>query len=358
MGNLRKYFISGVAAVILLGILASLAAVFEAWSVALVLTHGSLLFAVLIVLLSARYVVRLLRTQERKSRVVAERMTRLVEDTAQRERESHKDLRGLIEATQHAIGEAIEKVTEDAKEVTQDSASELKEKLGELDTTVRKSAQSQSRQVTSTVRDSTRQVESLVQIYARFNDLKLPMPSTGGFAIDSQALGHLLSLVEERRPKKILELGSGASTIWLGYLCQSFGGELVTLDHLEGYLDLTRTAVDRHGLHDHVESRLAPLEPVESAGATYNWYSLASLNDLTDIDLVLIDGPPAATGPKARYPALPYIVDLLAPYATVILDDAHRQEEADIVEEWLREFPDFRQIEVGTSRLAVLERTA
>lgn len=358
MGNLRKYFISGVAAVILLGILASLAAVFEAWSVALVLTHGSLLFAVLIVLLSARYVVRLLRTQERKSRVVAERMTRLVEDTAQRERESHKDLRGLIEATQQAIGEAIAKETEDAKEVTQDSALELKEKLDELDTTVHKSAQSQSRQVTSTVRDSTRQVESLVQIYARFKDLKLPMPSTGGFAIDSQALGHLLSLVEERRPKKILELGSGASTIWLGYLCQSFGGELVTLDHLEGYLDLTRTAVDRHGLQDHVESRLAPLEPVESAGDTYNWYALASLNDLSDIDLVLIDGPPAATGPKARYPALPYIIDLLAPYATVILDDAHRQEEADIVEEWLREFPDFRQIEVGTSRLAVLERTA
>lgn len=358
MGNLRKYFISGVAAVILLGILASLAAVFEAWSVALVLTHGSLLFAVLIVLLSARYVVRLLRTQERKSRVVAERMTRLVEDTAQRERESYKDLRGLIEATQQAIGEAIAKETEDAKEVTQDSASELKEKLGELDSTVRKSAQSQSRQVTSTVRDSTRQVESLVQIYARFKDLKLPMPSTGGFAIDSQALGHLLSLVEERRPKKILELGSGASTIWLGYLCQSFGGELVTLDHLEGYLDLTRTAVDRHGLNDHVESRLAPLEPVESAGDTYNWYSLASLNDLSDIDLVLIDGPPAATGPKARYPALPYIIDLLAPHATVILDDAHRQEEADIIEEWLREFPDFRQIEVGTSRLAVLERTA
>lgn len=355
---MRKYFISGVAAVILLGILASLAAVFEAWSVALVLTHGSLLFAVLIVLLSARYVVRLLRTQERKSRVVAERMTRLVEDTAQRERESYKDLRGLIEATQQAIGEAIAKETEDAKEVTQDSASELKEKLGELDSTVRKSAQSQSRQVTSTVRDSTRQVESLVQIYARFKDLKLAMPSTGGFAIDSQALGHLLSLVEERRPKKILELGSGASTIWLGYLCQSFGGELVTLDHLEGYLDLTRTAVDRHGLNDHVESRLAPLEPAESAGDTYNWYSLASLNDLSDIDLVLIDGPPAATGPKARYPALPYIIDLLAPHATVILDDAHRQEEADIIEEWLREFPDFRQIEVGTSRLAVLERTA
>src|SRR5699024_1641926 len=103
----------------------------------------------------------------------------LVEDTAQRERESYKDLRGLIEATQQAIGEALAKATDDAKEVTQDSASELKEKLGELDTTVRKSAQSQSRQVTSTVRDSTRQVESLVQLYARFKALEFLMLSTG-----------------------------------------------------------------------------------------------------------------------------------------------------------------------------------
>ena len=133
---------------------------------------------------------------------------------------------------------------------------------------------------------------------------------------------------------------------------------MVTLDHLEGYLDLTRTAVERHELKDHVECRLAPLEPVESSGDTYNWYSPAALNDLSDIDVVLIDGPPAATGPKARYPALPQIIDLLAPDATVILDDAHRQEETAIVDEWLREFPDFKQIEVGTSRLAVLERTA
>lgn len=364
-GNLRKYFISDIAAIILLGVLASLAAVSESWSVAIVLTHGSLLFAVLSVLLSARYVVRLLRTQERKSKLTAERIARLsdesvrlLKESARREQESYSALHRLNESTQHVIGDAIATSIGDVNEKTQDSVLEIKRRLGELDTTVRKTAQTQSRHVTSTVRDSTRQVESLVQIYTRFKDLKIPMPNTGGFAIDSQALGHLLSLVEERRPKKILELGSGASTIWLGYLCQSFGGELVTLDHLEGYLDLTRTAVDRHGLHDHVESRLAPLEPVESAGDTYNWYSLASLNDLSDIELVLIDGPPAATGPKARYPALPYIIDLLAPHATVILDDAHRQEEADIIEEWLHVFPDFRQIEVGTSRLAVLERTA
>ena len=343
---------------ILLGILASFAAVSEVWPVAMMLTQGSLILAVLIVLLSTRYVVRLLRTQERKSRIAAERMTKLVEENARRERESYIDLRRLHASTQSTIGEAIAKASTDTHEITQDSASEMKRKLEELDSTMQKSERTQSRHVTSTVRDSTRQVESLIQIYTRFKDLKLPMPSTGGFAIDSQALGHLLSLVEDRRPNKILELGSGASTVWLGYLCQSFGSKMVTLDHLEGYLDLTRTAVERHELKEHVECRLAPLEPVESSGDTYNWYSPAALNDLSDIDVVLIDGPPAATGPKARYPALPQIIDLLAPDATVILDDAHRQEETAIVDEWLREFPDFKQIEVGTSRLAVLERTA
>src|SRR5699024_9512133 len=190
---------------ILLGILASFAAVSEAWPVAMMLTQGSLILAVLIVLLSTRYVVRLLRTQERKSRIAAERMTKLVEENARRERESYIDLRRLHASTQSTIGEAIAKASTDTHEITQDSASEMKRKLEELDSTMQKSERTQSRHVTSTVRDSTRQVESLIQIYTRFKDLKLPMPSTGGFAIDSQALGHLLALVEERRPNKILD---------------------------------------------------------------------------------------------------------------------------------------------------------
>src|SRR5699024_1163957 len=54
------------------------------------------------------------------------------------------------------------------------------------------------RHVTTTVRDGTRQIEALLQLSSRFADKKLPMPSTGGFAIDAQALGHLVTLVEER----------------------------------------------------------------------------------------------------------------------------------------------------------------
>src|SRR5699024_10774383 len=197
-------------------------------------------------------------------RIAAERMTKLVEENARRERESYIGLRRLHASTHSTIGEAIAKASKDTHEITQDSASEMKRKLEELDSTMQKSERTQSRHVTSTVRDSTRQVESLIQIYTRFKDLKLPMPSTGGVAIDAQAHDHLLSIIEDRQPNNMLELESGASTVWLGYLCQSFVSKKVTLDHIESYLDLTRTEVERHELKEHVECRLAPLEPVES----------------------------------------------------------------------------------------------
>src|SRR5699024_2159892 len=231
-------------------------------------------------------------------------------------------------------------------------------KMEKLSQTVEHRSRADKSHVTATVRDGTRQVESLVQLYARYPELKMPMPNSGGWAIDAQALGHMITLIEERKPQRILELGSGTSTIWLGYLCRSFGGTVVTVDHLEEYLHKTRIAIDRHQLDDVIDSRLAPLEQVELSDGTYDWYAPASLADLSNVDMVVIDGPPAATGPQARYPALPKLVELLSPNVTVVLDDAHRSDEAKIVEAWLDGFPEFREIEQGTSRLAVLERNA
>lgn len=118
---------------------------------------------------------------------------------------------------------------------------------------------------------------------------------------------------------------------------------------------MTRASIERHGLDRQIETRLAPLAELEWDGETYWWYSIDALKDLLEIDLVLIDGPPAATGPAARYPALPNIIDLLASNAVVVLDDAHRQEEEDIVQAWLESYPELNRIEVGTSRLAVME---
>lgn len=366
---MRKYFISGVVAILLASILASIAAILRQWAPAVIFTHLSLIIAVLMIMLSARYIARTARTDarnaradRRQTRAAVEHLSGRIDQYEQATSESLLELGSLHRATQNALTDATKANHDSANELNKQVESlgiglqNLSKQVKSLGTDFQNISRSTSRHITSTVRDSTRQIEAFAQIYSRFPETKLPMPSTGGFAIDSQALAHLIALVEDRRPKRILELGSGTSTIWLGYLAQRLGGQVVTLDHLEGYLELTQTAVNRHGLSDHVECRLAPLEKVEIDGEQYSWYALSALGDLDDVDLVVIDGPPAATGPKARYPALPNIIERLAPHATVILDDAHRQDESDIVDSWLSTFTSFEQIENGTSRLAVLER--
>lgn len=344
---MRTYAILGAAVIAFLAILGTITAIFGSLVLAFILTNVALVVAFVMVLLSTRYLARLSRTEHRKTTAVLVELGDRLENLVQNSK--------VNDIEQRRLGDnRIDSLTE----MLSNAGVKTEKQLDRLDDSIRKSLGSNARHITQTVRDGSRQVEAAVQLNSRFVETKLPMPGTGGFAIDAQALSHLLSLVDERQPRQVLELGSGTSTIWLGYLCRTYGGRVVSLDHLEQYLELTRTAITRHSLNDQVETRLAPLEEIDCDGETYSWYAPSALDGLAEIELVLIDGPPASTGPEARYPALPNIVNLLAPNAVVILDDAHRQDEEEIVQAWLESYPEFRRIEMGTSRLAVMERSS
>lgn len=342
---MRTNGLAGAVATAVLGMMWAIAAVSGARMLSILAAYGVLVAGLVTVLLCTRYLARLTCTEQRKSRAAILEISDQFSAGLQVVERLANDQKRIPESLIDTVSGMLNDVQADAEK-----------QLGYLTTSIDRRFGSSARHLTKTVRDGTRQIEALVQLHASFTDTKLPMPSTGGFAIDAQALGHLLALVDEQRPKRILELGSGTSSVWLGYLCRAVGGKVISLDHMEEYFNLTRTAIGRHGLLDQVEVRLAPLEPTECDGKVYEWYSLGALEGINDIDLVLIDGPPASTGPEARYPALPKITNILAPNATVVLDDAHRQDEADIVQAWLEYDPDFRQVEQGTSRLAVLRK--
>ncbi|GAA4473677.1 hypothetical protein GCM10023190_06200 [Enteractinococcus fodinae] len=356
LGTLRNIAIAMLSAITILGALGILAAINGWWVLVAALLFGGLIASVLSLLLIARYVTHHARTGEQRTKTVVQKLSARVKQGMRRQDEARARLDDNFAELSQSLSE-LQKTLTNTQDLSRKGLQTLDDEVSELDKGVQRLAKTNRQQLTHAIRDSTRQTESLVHIYQRYPEVKLPMPSTGGFAIDSQALAHLLAVVEERRPRRILELGSGTSTVWLGYLCQSIGGKLVSLDHLEHYLGLTRGAVDRHNLNDVIDTRLAPLEPTECDGKNFDWYSLAAMDDLSDIDMLIVDGPPAATGPQARYPSLPKLVHHLAPQATVILDDAHRDDEAGIVDAWLEAYPEFQHIEKGTSRLAVLERS-
>lgn len=347
---MRKYGTLSLIFITIIAALGIIAAFQEWWAASVVLGFLSLASTSVLVLACARYIGRLLRTQERKTRKVNKEFA----ETSTARFDAAVD---IINVSFSAQQREIE-VLGQAVHAYEEKFSELDTKIEKLDAKIQKTARSSSSHVSQTVRHSTSEIEALLQIYSRFTDTKLPMPSTGGWALDARSLAHLIAVFEEKRPQRILEIGSGTSTIWLAYLCQSFGGKVVTLDHLEKYLNQTRAAIREHGLDNYVEARLAPLEAVSFGEESFEWYAREALTDLWDVDMVLVDGPPAATGRMARYPALPMVIDRLAENATILLDDAHRPDETDILTQWQSEFPDFERQVLDTPRLAVLHRNA
>ncbi|MFH5824246.1 O-methyltransferase [Georgenia sp. AZ-5] len=199
----------------------------------------------------------------------------------------------------------------------------------------------------------TRQVESLLQLVKRVPSGAPLMPTTGGFAVDARSLLHLIATVEEYRPAKVLELGSGTSTIWLGHILKEYDARLISVDHDEKYFGLTRAEVERHHLEDTVELRYAPLTQIVVRGEEYGWYDPSQLADLEGVGLVIVDGPPAETSRHVRYPALDLVRGHLVNGALVLLHDADRQPEQEIVARWMSEDPGLLPMDEGISNFAV-----
>jgi predicted O-methyltransferase YrrM len=183
-----------------------------------------------------------------------------------------------------------------------------------------------------------------------------PLPVPGGWAASTDLLGEALRAIAVQRPQRVVELGSGLSTLVLASALRSNGaGHLVSIDAEAGYAESTRAQLQRLDLQDWAEVRVAPLREQSFEDSTRPWYDMAHLADLVEIDLLFIDGPPTALRADIRYPALPYFWSRLRPGAIVLLDDAARPAERAMADAWRRRFPDGRfellRLEKGALRV-------
>lgn len=205
----------------------------------------------------------------------------------------------------------------------------------ELRTESRKLADAQTTRLLAGQQTLLAQIEALDYLYAAWPG-GVAVPKLSGWAV-SPDLGRLLhEAVLQHKPQRVLALGSGASDVIVGMALKALGaGTLTSVDHLTQYADLTRASVARSGLAAQVNVVVCPLVEVEVRGERYRFYDLSALpDDQAPIDLLVVDGPPAATNRHARLPAIPLLYDKLAPDAMVIVDDAARPDEKDMVARW------------------------
>ncbi|MDX6718180.1 MAG: hypothetical protein QOJ63_434 [Solirubrobacteraceae bacterium] len=131
---------------------------------------------------------------------------------------------------------------------------------------------------------------------------------------------------------RVVECGSGASTVLLARLLRARGaGSIVAVEHDGAWAALVNDLLLREELDDVAHVVHAPLQGAPP------WYARAPLAALaSDIDLLVVDGPPAfATDEQhRRAPALAFFEPRLTAGATVVLDDLQRSGEREVLARW------------------------
>lgn len=186
-----------------------------------------------------------------------------------------------------------------------------------------------------------RQVQALFQLHQDIAP-RVPLPPLGEYAATPDLLATLVALVRENRPQVIVELGSGSSTLVCGYALESVGqGQILSFDHEAEYAAATNASLAVHGLSNCATVHHAALRETQYGSESWRWYDLNPEN-LPPIEMLIVDGPPMTTGRLARYPALPILWPRLAPSAVIVVDDANRPDETEMVQRWMEEFPGLR----------------
>ena len=209
------------------------------------------------------------------------------------------------------------------------------------------------------------QLESLGWLQKQMN-IKYALPPLRGWTASPDLLVQLHTYILIHKPKVVVEFGSGISTIVIAdALQQNNKGRLYSFDHDQNYASKTLELLKREGLDNRVDLRVSNLEPwtdetlMPNDGSISNkeilWYSTVLMDDISDIDLVFVDGPPNQSSHFTRYPTLPTLSRKLSPVAQIWMDDANRSMELDILNNWKKYF-DFDLEIVNTEKgLAILQ---
>jgi predicted O-methyltransferase YrrM len=132
-------------------------------------------------------------------------------------------------------------------------------------------------------------------------------------------------------PGPILECGSGLSSLVLGIAAQRSGQRVQSLEDDPFWVSVVRSALARFDI-DTVEVCASPLRNY----GDFQWYDPPRHKLSTDFALVVCDGPQGTT-PGGRYGLLPVLGQHLRSGCVILLDDATRAGEQEVLARWTDE---------------------
>jgi hypothetical protein len=151
----------------------------------------------------------------------------------------------------------------------------------------------------------------------------------------------------------ILECGSGLTTILLAILCGKRNVQVWSLEHFPEWRERVSEALNENGLSG-VHVCAAPLKDY----GDFAWYDPPLAQMPPEFSLMICDGPPGSTK-GGRYGLLPIMGQRLPSGATILLDDAGRPGELELIKKWELE-AGFKTelIKTEASEYAVMRRSS
>lgn len=157
------------------------------------------------------------------------------------------------------------------------------------------------------------------------------------WALPVEAVNWLCDFIVRHQVRTVVECGSGFSTIALAMLQQNNIIESsLSLEHDPDWWAYCYQRLSQQDLQAHADVRLRPLVKQQVHGRSLVWYGLHGIAPFP-ADLVLVDGPPSHGNCWARYPAIACLAGFLRPGTWVVLDDAQRQAEQQVIRSWQKE---------------------
>ena len=148
----------------------------------------------------------------------------------------------------------------------------------------------------------------------------------------------------------ILECGSGLTTILIGLLAGRRGVEVWSLEHWPDWHTRVTNVLKRNRIPN-VEVCFAPIREFDG----FSWYDPPLAKMPRRFSLVICDGPPASM-PGGRYGLFPLLRDRFSTGTLILLDDAHRPSEQEVLDRWSAEGnPGVRLQSGAVDTVAVLE---
>lgn len=208
------------------------------------------------------------------------------------------------------------------------------------------------RVVKAEIANSTQQIEAHLNIqnYLLHGE---HLPPLHGWPVSPDFALFIIDLLSKRNYDLVIEFGSGSSTILIAKALARMRRSghpsvpQMAFEHSEVYWQQTSDDLVRAQLREYVNLFHAPLVPHTAAdGEVYQYYDckhvLSSTLDSVKFEgtsaLIVVDGPPAATGRHARYPAVPTVLDLFKGIEVdVLLDDYSRDDEKEVAEKWMED---------------------